>query len=160
MIDTVRRLWAHCEWADGLLLDALRNAPDADSAWKEYAHILGSEDRWLSRIRGSAPQTEIWPNVDKVEIEPLRSDIVGGYTTYLHGIDEADLSRSVEYTNSAGRKFETMCGDILLHVFLHGQYHRGKINVLLRQSGNEPAPVDFIAFVRGVPAATVSQSLR
>jgi uncharacterized damage-inducible protein DinB len=37
---------------------------------------------------------------------------------------------------------------------LHGQYHRGKINLLLRQAGLAPAPVDFISFVRGVPAAT------
>jgi hypothetical protein len=36
---------------------------------------------------------------------------------------------------------------------LHGQYHRGKINLLLRQSGAEPAPADYISYVRGVPAA-------
>ena len=37
---------------------------------------------------------------------------------------------------------------------LHGQYHRGKVNLLLRQGGHAPAPVDYVAFVRGVPAAT------
>jgi uncharacterized damage-inducible protein DinB len=36
---------------------------------------------------------------------------------------------------------------------LHGQYHRGKINVLLRQSGAEPVLVDYIGYVRGAAAA-------
>jgi hypothetical protein len=45
-------------------------------------------------------------------------------------------------------------------VVLHGQYHRGKVNLLLRQEGEQPAPTDYIAFVRGVPAAvTVPEPL-
>ena len=35
-----------------------------------------------------------------------------------------------------------------------GQYHRGKINLLLRQQQATPIPVDCIAFLRGSPAAT------
>jgi uncharacterized damage-inducible protein DinB len=66
------------------------------------------------------------------------------------------VTRGIGYTNSAGRSFVTPVGDILLHVALHGQYHRGKVNLLLRQAELEPAPVDFIGFVRGVPAATAS----
>jgi len=60
----------------------------------------------------------------------------------------------VTYTNSAKREFSTALGDILVHVALHGQYHRGKVNLLLRENGLEPVPADFIAFVRGAPAAT------
>lgn len=54
------------------------------------------------------------------------------------------------------RLFTNATGDILLHVVLHAQYHRGKVNLLLRQTGGEAAPADFIAFMRGVPAATES----
>jgi len=38
--------------------------------------------------------------------------------------------------------------DILLHVAMHGQYHRGQINQLLRGAGLEPISVDYIVFVR------------
>ena len=48
----------------------------------------------------------------------------------------------------------------LLHVPLHGQYHRGKINLLLRQAGRQPAPTDYITFVRGVSAATEEAARR
>ncbi|MFQ5740386.1 MAG: DinB family protein [Acidobacteriota bacterium] len=40
------------------------------------------------------------------------------------------------------------------------QYHRGKVNLLLRQAGHAPAATDFIAFVRGAPAATEATARR
>jgi uncharacterized damage-inducible protein DinB len=44
--------------------------------------------------------------------------------------------------------------DILLQIFLHGTYHRGQVALLLRQGEATPAPTDYIAYVRGAPAAT------
>ena len=49
---------------------------------------------------------------------------------------------------------------MLLQVALHGQYHRGKINLMLRQAGLPPTPTDYISFARGVPAATTDLSRR
>jgi uncharacterized damage-inducible protein DinB len=45
-------------------------------------------------------------------------------------------------------------GDMLLHVALHGAYHRGQIALLVRAGGSTPSPTDYIAFIRGAPAAT------
>ena len=59
------------------------------------------------------------------------------------------LDAPVAYVNSAGIAFETPVEDILLQVFLHGQYHRGKINLMLRQAREEPMPTDYISFARG-----------
>jgi uncharacterized damage-inducible protein DinB len=39
-------------------------------------------------------------------------------------------------------------------VALHGSYHRGQIALLVRAGGSTPAPTDYIAFIRGAPAAT------
>jgi uncharacterized damage-inducible protein DinB len=76
-----------------------------------------------------------------------------GYKRILDAATESSLDEPVDYTNSAGQRFNTPLVDILLQVALHGQYHRGKVNLLLRQAGSEPAPTDFISFARGVPAA-------
>jgi uncharacterized damage-inducible protein DinB len=44
--------------------------------------------------------------------------------------------------------------EIVLHVAMHSQYHRGQINSRLRQVGGEPAVVDYIIWVwMGRPAA-------
>ena len=76
------------------------------------------------------------------------------YGDYLASLTPVALDTRVAYTNSAGQAFETPVGEILVHVALHGQYHRGKVNLLLRSAGFDPAPTDYIAWVRGAPAAT------
>ena len=77
-----------------------------------------------------------------------------GYADFLSRCNLEDAARVVTYTNSTGRAFTSTVQEILTHVALHAQYHRGKVNLLLRQAGIEPAPADYIAWVRGVPAAT------
>ncbi|WP_244563156.1 DinB family protein [Paenibacillus uliginis] len=52
------------------------------------------------------------------------------------------------YTNSSGKEFMTSIRDILTHVALHGQYHRGQINSRFRADGIDPVNMDYITFVR------------
>ena len=153
-VTMIRRLWSHAAWADALVLEALM-ASNADNAiaWREYAHVLGAEATWLARLEGQAPPVPVWPTLSRDETIALRERVVSGYEAYLAHLDEAALREPVEYTNSAGQSFRNAPYDVLLQVVLHGQYHRGKINLLLRQGGAEPAPVDYISYVRGVPAA-------
>ena len=158
LLTSIRRMWDHCAWADRLLFDTLDKVPNVDAAWIEYSHILGAEETWLSRLEGRDSRSAIWPKLDPDQVASLRESVVSGYASYLNSLDESALMQMIDYTNSAGRSFQTMCADILTHVALHGQYHRGKINLLLRQSGAEPSAVDYIAFVRGSAAATTPGS--
>ncbi|HTR76672.1 MAG TPA: DinB family protein [Gemmatimonadaceae bacterium] len=154
-LEHIRRLWRHAAWADAAMLDTLRSTADLpDAVLREYAHILGAEETWLSRLEGRVARAAVWPTITLDEAESLGRLLRRDYDAYLAGLTEGDLARDVSYTNSAGVPFQTPAGDILLHVALHGQYHRGKVNVLLRRAGAVPRPVDYIAFVRGVPAAT------
>lgn len=150
---TVRRLWRHAEWADVLLLRALQQAPGAEAAWREYAHILGAESVWLARLGGRPSEVPVWPELAPSDVASLQTEIVRGYGEYLDRLTTEGLGRVVPYVNSAGHGFASTAGDILIHVALHGQYHRGKVNQLLREGGQAPAPVDYIAFVRGAAAA-------
>ncbi len=160
-IDHLRLLRRHEAWADEAILDALRAAAPAPAeAMRELAHILGAEETWLARIEGRPSMVPIWPEVaaDPAAaldaLVALEAAVRAGYDTLLARLDDGRLQESITYTNSAGRTFTNTVGDILMHVALHAQYHRGKINLLLRQTGAAPAPVDFISFVRGAPAAT------
>lgn len=153
-LEQIRRLWEHAVWADGKLLDALRAGAAGALAWREYAHVLGAEAVWLARLEGREATTAIWPALTPDEADALSRSVRDGYAAYLERLDDDALDRLVAYRNSAGQAFSTAIGDILLHVALHGQYHRGKINLMLRQDGLAPVPTDYIAFVRGAPAAT------
>jgi len=152
-LDQIRRLWRHLAWADGKLLAALHEVPTDSIAWKEYSHVLGAEAVWLGRLEQRAERTAVWPTLSHEEAHQLSLDLESGYAAYLDRLDIPALDLQVAYVNSAGRQFTNAAGDILLHVALHGQYHRGKVNLLLREAGADPVPVDYIAFVRGAPAA-------
>lgn len=108
---------------------------------------------WLARIEGRASRSAIWPALSPPEAADLAARLRADYTRLFDALTEERLAEPVSYTNSAGQAFTTPLGDILLHVVLHAQYHRGKVNVLLRQGGQAPVPADFITFVRGAPAA-------
>lgn len=154
-LDTIRRLWAHARWADSALLEAIQHGGEREGdALRELAHIAGAEEVWLSRLEQRPPRSAVWPEGSARGVREIMAAAHDGYERYLSSLTEADLDRGVSYVNSAGQAFTNSVGDILLHVALHGQYHRGKANLLLRQGSGSPEPVDFIAFVRGVPAAT------
>ena len=155
MAGGLHTLFLHLAWADARLLQALEAAtsPPAE-AIREYGHALGADEVWLARLQGRPPRIAVWPALALTELPGAAAMIHEGYRQYLDGLDEPALDRMVGYTNSAGASFKNAARDILLHVATHAQYHRGKINLLLRLAGAEPAPVDLIAFVRGAPAAS------
>lgn len=151
---TIERLLDHMLWADDRVAASLETpAGTHPEAGALYAHVLGAEEVWLARLRAmeSGP---VWPEPDPAVIVALRTVVRDGYAGLVRGLDAAALDAAIRYTNSAGRTFDSRVEDILHHVFLHGAYHRGQIAYLLRAAGAEPAPTDYIAFVRGAPAAT------
>jgi uncharacterized damage-inducible protein DinB len=155
ILNFIRQLSVHGAWADDLLFRALSDAGGApEEAWREYAHVLGAQEVWLARMERRAPSLPVWPTLSPQECGALKDTLASGYAAFLTTLSEADLDRGVTYTTSDGREFTNTIGDILAQVALHGQYHRGKMNLLLRQAESTPAPVDFIAFIRGAPAAT------
>jgi uncharacterized damage-inducible protein DinB len=152
-LQQIFRLWKHRVWADDKLFDAVRPWRDLAAAWREYAHILAAEEVWLARLEGRTAAVAVWPVLSIDETIALREQVAAGYATFLDGLTPESISATVSYVNSAGDSFESAIEDILFQVLLHGQYHRGKVNLLLRQAGHSPAPVDYISFVRGAPAA-------
>jgi uncharacterized damage-inducible protein DinB len=155
MKDHLRRLFDHMAWADERALKALRKSEGASElAHSELAHVLGAEHVWLARLEGRPASVPVWPELSVDECEALARETQAAFHTFVERQDETTLERTVHYRNSVGAEFDTKVSDILLHVALHGSYHRGKVAAALRASGAEPAPTDYIAFVRGVPAAT------
>lgn len=155
--DDLRRLFEHMWWADERAAEALAgaDAPPA-KALELQAHVLGAELVWLDRIEGTTSDAEVWPAADAERRKELARRAREGYARLLDRLDDEGraLAESIAYRNSAGQEFTTRLDDILLHVALHGAYHRGQIASMLREVGAEPSPTDYIAFARGAPAAT------
>jgi uncharacterized damage-inducible protein DinB len=153
--DHFAKLVNHLEWADQRVLQSLRSAQHAPpKALEIYAHILGSEHVWLSRINGTTAQLAVWPNLGLDECEKVAAQNVAGFRTLLATLTSDALERPVTYRNSAGEQFTSTLEDILTHAMMHGSYHRGQVASLIRAGGDMPSPTDYIFFTRGSPAAT------
>ena len=154
MVGYLTKLVDHLEWADAATLRALETAPGSDvRSLTVYAHILGAEAVWLARIAGRQPDVAVWPTLSLDESRALGARNVAELKALVQATDTASTEQEIDYRNSAGQSFRSKVEDILLHVCLHGTYHRGQIAQMIRQGGGEPAPTDFIAFIRGAPAA-------
>jgi uncharacterized damage-inducible protein DinB len=155
MKDHFSRLYKHLEWADARVLESLRSAQNAKQRDLElYSHILGSEHVWLSRINGTPARIAVWPTLTLEECEKVGKENISAFNGVVARLTPGLLQTNVTYRNSAGDQFTSTIEDILTHVAMHGAYHRGQIAAALRAKGDTPSPTDYIAFVRGAPAAT------
>jgi uncharacterized damage-inducible protein DinB len=149
LIDKTRDLWQHAVWADVAVFAAIEaGGAAASSAVREFAHLVAAQEVWLARLEGRPVQVAVWPDLSVAEVKVRFTAAEAAFATYMETLRPADLETVVDYTTGDGRPFSNSVGDILLHLPLHAQYHRGRINQLLRQAGCEPAAVDYIAFVR------------
>ena len=153
----IRKLIDHLKWADAAALDALRASPGSEQrALTIYAHVLGAEAVWLARIDGRPSDVAVWPSLSVDACATLAARNAAAFDTLLTSLAPNDFAREIDYRNSAGQPFRSTIEDILLHVALHGAYHRGQVALVIRDGAGEPVPTDYIAFTRGAPAARTS----
>lgn len=149
MNDLLLRLLAHMRWADGLVADALTIDPMPDpEAVRLLAHIAAAEHLWYARIHQRPPEVAVWPALSVSEAREMAAHHADLFDALVAGADERALARRVTYRNSAGRAYESSVADIVMHVSMHGGYHRGQIARQLRAAGREPPYTDYIQFTR------------
>ena len=145
----IRRLRDHIAWADARTLNALRaiHAPPLD-ALRLYAHLLAAEHVWLSRILGTDPELTAWPALGVDDCAALGARNHSAFALLVETLSTAELQRPVRYRNSKGEEFVNTVEDILMHVALHGAYHRGQVARIVRGEGGAPQATDYILFIR------------
>jgi len=150
MKSSLQRLTQHADWANRRVLDLLNAANITEQRTVLlFAHVLTTERIYLERLRGLDPWPQnFWPELSLAECAALVAENRRQYEKFFEVLAEADLDRAVKYRNSKGVEFHTPIKDLLMHVALHGAYHRGQIAAALRVTGNEPVNTDFVTFVR------------
>lgn len=153
----LHRMYDHLQWADDLSYSEVgsmsRDTPEFARAEAIYAHLASTQQVWLARIEGSSARNPIWPDIGVDAAHGLFADGIAGFRAILNSIDahERSLDDAITYRNSRGDEFTNSVGDTLVHVALHGSYHRGQLALLARQSGAQPVLTDYIAYVRTLP---------
>ncbi|MGX1829121.1 DinB family protein [Paenibacillus taichungensis] len=148
---TIKCMMEHLYWADGRILNALEESGTKNKdLLKLVRHVAVAERVWLSRLQGKgSAQYSLWEEAeDLTALRTMFEENAEQYRVYIGGLEESELDKMIEYANQSGVSFRTSVRDILLQVLLHGQYHRGQINRVLRIEWAEPAQVDYITFAR------------
>ncbi|RJS50243.1 DinB family protein [Bacillus sp. PK3_68] len=147
---TIQKMYEHLNWANQRILEILQSIEEENQEVSRlFSHILFSEKVWITRLRGlESSELPIWSEVDIEFCAKLVMQNEESLTTFFTNLAHTDMDKIITYTNSKGIKFKNSVRDILIHVALHGQYHRGQINSRLRANGMEPVNIDFITFMR------------
>lgn len=148
-METIKKMYQHLAWANDRILSRLQTIEQTHEINDLFAHILLAEQTWFYRLENKdSSHITLWGETSLQTCEQLASNNKEEIEGYLNSLEESDLQTLVSYKNSKGQQFQTSVHDILTHVALHGQYHRGQINKLLRTAGNEPVNVDYITWIR------------
>lgn len=142
-------MFEHLYWANERILETLQKNNVEEQQLRLFNHILNAEQVWVTRLQGlDSSQMPIWSEGDLTVCTKRIKQNEESFKAILTELAETDLDNLITYTNSTGNTFTSSIRDILTHVALHGQYHRGQINSRLRAEGFEPISTDYIIFAR------------
>ena len=93
----------------------------------------------------TAPRSETMPEL-QVLADGMR-EVDDWYVAYVRGLTEDDFDQVLDFVFTSGKPARMTRGEIILHVCLHGTYHRGNAGALLQLRGITPsrdAITDFL----------------
>jgi uncharacterized damage-inducible protein DinB len=149
-METIQSMFKHLHWANLRILDTLNDIEEENKKTVNlFSHILHAENVWYTRLKGTdSAHLPIWAVIHLDTCKELVNQNNHNFTQLLSTLSNTKLDQILIYKTSTGSQFQNSIRDILTHVALHGQYHRGQINQLLRAAGLEPISVDYITFRR------------
>jgi uncharacterized damage-inducible protein DinB len=144
-------------WADRGLYDVVSNnlerlkSEDAALMLQILDHIHTVDEIFQHHLQGvphtyRAPRSEQMPEFRALADSAKETD--DWYASYVANLEPHELEQPVDFTFTSGKPARLQRGQILLHVCLHGTYHRGNAGALLQLRGFEPSRdsvTDFLA---------------
>jgi uncharacterized damage-inducible protein DinB len=144
------------QWADRGLYDVVgRNldrldVQDAAIMLRILDHIHVVDKIFRHHLQASphsfkAPRSEALP--DFPALASSVREIDDWYASYAADLPESGFDQPVDFVFTSGTPARMRRGEIILHVCLHGTYHRGNAGILLQKNGiapNDDRMTDFV----------------
>lgn len=143
-------------WADRGLYGAVRlnldrlPSEDASIMLRVLDHIHVVDRIFQHHLQGvphhfTAARSQKIPDLET--LANSASEVDDWYASYVGGLAEEDFEQPVDFVFTSGRRARMRRGEIILHVCLHGTYHRGNAGAVLQLKGLTPsrdAITDFL----------------
>lgn len=156
------------QWADRGLYDVVGRTLDRldaeDTAIMlrilDHIHVV---DRIFQHHLQALPHVFKAPRSEKIpDFQVLASsarEVDDWYADYVGNLPEQDFDQPVDFVFTNGTAARMRRGEIILHICLHGSYHRGNAGVVLQKNGVAPTNdrmTDFVEEATRTNAATHS----
>ncbi len=139
-------------YANGLILNSIKDNGSPEKARAVMAHLLSSQQVWLMRCKEEKAKGEVvlWPDWPVNNFENLIAENSKSWIAFLSQLKDDDrLLRRVSYSSLKGEPFSNTLADILTHLINHGTHHRSQIVQCLKQNGAQSFPItDYIFYIR------------
>ncbi len=158
---TAQMLARYKQWSNKVMFDALAGLPEAElvkpreTLFKNMVHTLNHNyviDRiWQAHLEGrehgyEARNTKDHPPL--AELAKLQGGIDGWYVDWSDRQTDATLAETVRYTLIGGNQGAMTRGEILLHLVMHVNYHRGFVSDMIYGiPGNRPPTMDLPVYM-------------
>lgn len=160
--DTARMLARYNQWSNRVMFDAVAALPEGEvlkpraSLFKNMVHTLNHNyviDRiWQAHLEGrdhgyEARNTKDHPPL--AELWRLQQDVDAWYVRWSESQSDASLGETVHYTLIGGNAGAMTRGEILMHIVMHTNYHRGFVaDMIYAVPGCRPPTMDLPVFMR------------
>ena len=157
MLDHLRELLAHAEWANGVFFHAWAKSParDQEEIRRRVRHLVGVQAGFLMVLRGeqpSVPHDGPPPSFDELKQRAQRSH--AGLRDFVTALDAAGAARTVQIPWFPDPPCVIRVEEALVQVAMHSQHHRGQLMTRLKDFGGESKDVDWIIWLwKGKPQA-------
>ena len=143
-------------WADRGLYEAVsRNfdrltAEESSIVLRILDHIHTVDRIFQHHLQGLPHSFQAPRSQDLPQLEALAqgaSEVDDWYASYVGEMAEDDFEQAVDFVFTSGKQARMRRGEIILHVCLHGTYHRGNAGAVLQLKGLTPsrdAITDFL----------------
>jgi uncharacterized damage-inducible protein DinB len=145
-------------WADRGLYDVVSQnferltSEEASIMLRIFDHMHVVDRIFQHHLQGlphtfRAPRSEKMPELRALEDRVREVD--DWYASYVGSLAESDFEQSVDFVFTSGKPARMRRGEIILHVCLHGTYHRGNAGAVLQLKGITPsrdAVTDFLEY--------------
>ena len=151
-------LLRHMEWADATVWKTVRKLEPDDRKLRDLLrHLHGTQRAFFSAWTTSEFDRGMMSDQPLEVVEQWAREYHRDLGAYLPKITEDRLDREMRLPwaeRFASGAHATTFGETIMQISQHSTYHRGQVNMRLRELGGNPELVDYIAWLwMGKPTA-------
>ncbi len=109
-----------------------------------FSHIISVQDYWYDRlVNKNIYLIDLWDRYSLLELTPLNRNSTNTWKDFIKKSSKKSFRNLCGYYDKKGKPVDISVADIIHHLLNHSAYHRGQINLILRENNLEPIDIEF-----------------